>query len=227
MNDEDFIERQASPTKFDTVSEFSEALDNMNKVQDCLTSSRCLSKSLSKDMSPNSERPTGLLKPIKITACSSEMDKSPKSPSCQPKENSDQTEDSTIRANTDFKNTQRLKDQFKKGPKISKIKKPRLKSPTKNKSKIRVSVPKEKAKSDVNKMNLSVGGELVVPRGSRTYLTTQKTHTENHVSEAIHIHDGYLRRKNLFETKLVKNSFHYSDYKDKEHMFENGPMPVL
>jgi hypothetical protein len=70
VNDEDFVERQGSPTKFDTVSEISDAFTPGNESDDFErkgSSPRGLSPGVSDEgISPVSERPSGLLKPIKM-----------------------------------------------------------------------------------------------------------------------------------------------------------------
>jgi hypothetical protein len=70
VNDEDFVERQGSPTKFDTASDFSDAFTHRNESEDFErkgSSPRGLSPGVSDEgISPASERPSGLLRPIKM-----------------------------------------------------------------------------------------------------------------------------------------------------------------
>jgi hypothetical protein len=254
VNDEDFVERQGSPTKFDTIPDFSHAFDRWqdDRSQGPLNPNQLTPNISDDEFSPNSDRPNGLLKPIKMTSRNtSDWEennnrlKFERADENQDTKNSENTNDTTKRANTDFKNSHRiqdskilvkkskLQDQNRKTLK-NKIKS-RIKSPTK-KSKIRVEISKEKNKSNMNikeAMNYSVIDEsiisekLIVPgsrgKGSRAYLSSYKNN-ETSTSDAIHFHDGYKRRNNVISDK---NAFNFNDYSEANIISGAKPGPIL
>lgn len=178
INDEDFIERQGSPNKFDTTSNFSQAMEDYDTYHivhnnSSVSSPRGLSPNGSSmnDASPKSECGLNILRPIKmasfnnsdheddgINRMASEITEN------QISKNSDNTMDTTKRGNTEFKNSHRsaatkvsptkprLQDSSKK---LVRNKKGRVKSPGK-KSKLRVNVPRDTQ----GKVNMAINNEL-------------------------------------------------------------------
>lgn len=238
INDEDFVEHQGSPNKFDTTSNFSEAFGqyeiNINSVSQSRRSSspRALFQNQSDrdDLSPNSETSHNIINPIKIMPSNDEEIEMIN------QFNNNETKESDKTADT-VKNTQRttqskislnkskLSDSINKKS-VPRNKRSKIRSPIKP-SRTKVNVPKQKSITGnmmiKDGLNYSVIEEHIITEDllgndtvkdlSISYMTTSKNKQHETMNDSFDIQD--ISAKKLFTNKHLSNAIVASDYKDK------------
>lgn len=243
VNDEDFIEYQASPSKFETASDFSQAFNdydsnaNSQKQSRESSSPRALSpnKSIGGDSTPTSDRSYNIINPIRI-----ECDKSSNQETQNGKYVHQETKGSDKTADTEVKNTQRIQSKsLISKPKIDSTKKiitrnrrNKLKSPHKP-NRAKVNIPKQKSITVRNEIqgvnNFSVIDETtinekLIERGqissmNNSYMTATKDKKKyEDLSEGSERHE--MTGKKLFSNKHLSNAIIANDYNE----VKNGRM---
>jgi len=206
INDEDFIEHQGSPSKFESVSDFSQAFDDYevtrNGAQMSLSSSpRALSPNQSdrEDTSPNSDVSYNIINPIKIESkkYSNRLDPDKTNSNSyfhQETKGSDKTADTIKGTNNDNKNTQRalkskslvnkIKSQEAPKKSLPRNKRNKIRSPNKL-SRLKVNVPKDNVLSNnmviKDGLNFSLIDEHVIT-GKLTDLHNNKDFSRSYMT---------------------------------------------